>query len=204
LVESDRAYVFLCSRPIRTLDEYLPVSLRIFMKKFGVLPAHVTLFHVNQVPVAEAKGDRKVEVINLGRNIISVSVTYGYMEQPDIRGALRELQAEGKIDIPSERWIIDIGEEEIIIRDDLPFFSRLRVGLFRFILHLSTPAHKFFGLDYDAGMTKEIIPVVFAREGVKVALPELEIIETDTPSRLGVEEHPGRKGGGTKVLSRHE
>ena len=29
---------------------------------------------------------------NLGRNIVSISMTYGYMEQPDIRGALRELQ----------------------------------------------------------------------------------------------------------------
>ena len=124
-----------------------------------MLPAHVTLFHVNQVSVAEAEGGRTFEVINLGRNIVSVFGTYGYMEQPDIRGALRELQAAGEIDIPSERWIIVIGEEEIIIGDDLPFLRRLRVMLFRFILRLSTPAHRFFGLDYDAGVSKEMIPV---------------------------------------------
>jgi KUP system potassium uptake protein len=178
LVESDRAFVFLCSRALRSLDENLPVSLRIFLKKFGVLPAHVTFFHVNQISVAETEGDRRVEVINLGRHIVSVSVTYGYLEQPDIRGALRELQARGEIDIPSERWIIVIGEEEIIISDDLPFLRRLRVALFRFILRLSTPAHKFFGLDYDAGVSKEMIPVVFSRDGVKIALPELEIVES--------------------------
>jgi KUP system potassium uptake protein len=178
LVESDRAFVFLCSRAIRNLDEHVPVSMRIFLKKFGVLPAHITLFHVNQVSVAETERDRRVEVINLGRNIVAISVTYGYMEQPDIRGALRELQARGQIDIPSERWIIVVGEEEIIISDDLPFLKWLRVAVFRFILRLSTPAHKFFGLDYDAGVTKEVIPVVFSREGVKVALPELEIAET--------------------------
>src|SRR5262249_8401155 len=63
LVESDRAFVFLCSRPIRTLDEYLPVAMRIFLKKFGVLPAHITLLHVNQISVAEAEGNRKAEVI---------------------------------------------------------------------------------------------------------------------------------------------
>ena len=51
-----------------------------------------------------------------------------------------------------------IGEEEIIIGDDLPFLRRLRVVLFRFILRLSTPAHQFFGLDYDAGVSKEIDP----------------------------------------------
>lgn len=85
LVESDRAFVFLCSRPMVSLNEYLPVSLRIFLKKFGVLPAHITLFHVNQVSVAETEGDRRLDLHNLGRNIVSISMTYGYMEQPDIR-----------------------------------------------------------------------------------------------------------------------
>ncbi|MCA1684758.1 MAG: KUP/HAK/KT family potassium transporter [Planctomycetia bacterium] len=177
LVETDRAFVFLCSRPIRDLDEHLPVTLRIFLKKFGVLPAHVTLFHVNQVTVAEAEGGRNFEVVNPGRNIVSVSGTYGYLERPDIRGALRELQRRGQIDIPSERWIIVIGEEDIIIGDDLPFLRRLRLMLFRFSLRLSTPAHRFFGLHYDAGVSKELIPVEFTRGGVKVTLPELEIIE---------------------------
>jgi KUP system potassium uptake protein len=171
--------VFLCSRPIRTLDEYVPVSMRIFLKKFGVLPSHVTLFHVQQLSVAEAdKGIPRVEVIDLGRHIVSVVGTYGYMEQPDIRGALRELQAKGEIEISSDRWIVETGEEEIITSDDLPFLRWLRILFFRFILRLSTPAHKFLGLGYDAGVSKEIIPVVFNREGVKVTLPELEIIET--------------------------
>lgn len=183
LVESDRAFVFLCSRPIRSQDEFLPVSMRIFLKKFGVLPAHITLLHVNQISVAEAPANLKPEVINLGRNIVSISMIYGYMQQPDIRGLLRELQAQGEIDIPSERWIIEVGEEEIIVADDLGYLDSMRVLLFRFILRLSTPAHKFFGLDYDAGVSKEIIPVVFSRDGVKVALPELEIIETEPAAK---------------------
>jgi KUP system potassium uptake protein len=159
-----------------------------------VLPAHITLFHVHQTSVAETEGDRRVEVINLGRNIVSISTTYGYLEQPDIRGALRELQARGEIDIPSERWIIVIGEEEIIISDDLRFLRRIRIVLFRFILHLSTPAHKFFGLGYDAAMTKEMIPVVFSRESVKVALPELEIAETEPAPVPVIAGYPGELG----------
>ncbi len=87
LVETDRAFVFLCSRAIRGPDEHLPVTLRIFLKKFGVLPAHVTLFHVKQVSVAEAEGGQNFEVINLGRNIVSVSGTYGYMERLPISAA---------------------------------------------------------------------------------------------------------------------
>ena len=125
-------------------------------------------------------------MFDLGRNIVSVVGTYGYMEQPDIRGALRELQSKGEIDIPSERWIIESGEEEIITSDDLPYLRWLRILFFRLILRLSTPAHKFLGLGYDAGVSKEIIPVVFSRDGVKVALPELEIIEPEPSSRVAV------------------
>src|SRR5206468_2783282 len=86
LVETDRAFVFLCSRPLRGLDEYVPVALRVFLKKYGVLPAHITLFHANQLSVAEAKQSDRYEVVTLGRNIVSVVARYGYMEQPDIRG----------------------------------------------------------------------------------------------------------------------
>ena len=128
------------------------------------LAAHVTLFHARVLSVAEAeKGAPRFEVFDLGRKIVSVVGTYGYMEQPDIRGALRELQSKGEIDIPSERWIIESGEEEIITSGDLSYPRWIRVIFFRLILRLSTPAHKFLGLGYDAGVSKEIIPVDCAR-----------------------------------------
>lgn len=183
LVESDRAFVFLCSRPIRTLDDYVPVALRVFLKKYGVLPAHVTFFHVNQVPIAESGLADRYEVTDLGQDIVAVSATYGYMEQPDIRGALRELQRRKRIDIPSERWIIEIGEEEILLRGNLPLLTMLRISIFRIALRMSTPAHKFFGLGYDAAVSKEIIPVVFDRDGARISLPELEVTETAPPVR---------------------
>ena len=182
LVETDRAFVFLCSRPIRDLDEYLPVSLRIFLKKFGVLPAHVTLFHVNQVSVAEAEGGRNFEVINLGRNIVSVSGTYGYMERPDIRGALRELQRRGRDRHPLRA--LDHrdrgGGDHHRRRPPVPAPAAGRCSSASSSAS-RRPAHQFFGLDYDAGVSKELIPVVFTREGVRVTLPELEIIEPLQP-----------------------
>ena len=100
------------------------------------------------------------------------------MERPDIRGALRELQSRGEIDIPSERWIIVIGEEDIIIGEDLPSWRRLRVTLFRLILRLSTPAHRFFGLELRRGRVQGADPGrVHAGGRPKVTLPELEIAE---------------------------
>jgi KUP system potassium uptake protein len=158
-----------------TKDDYVPVVLRIFLKKYGVLPSQVVLMHVNQLSVATIDVARRYSVTKLGNDIHSVVVRYGYMEQPDIRKELKELQKQGLLPVAAERWIIEVGEEEIIVDRDVGFFHRMRVIAFSWILRLSTPAHKYLGLVYDAAISKEVVPVVFSRRGVKVSLPELEL-----------------------------
>ncbi len=175
LVESDRAAVFLCSRPIRTADDYVPVVLRVFLKKYGVLPSNIVFMHVNQTSTAYIHRRERFEVVNLGHGIDSVTVRYGYMEQPDIRNALRELQRRGRINIAGDRWIIEVGEEDVITDTKVSWFNKLRIELFRWILRLSTPAHKYLGMVYDAAVSKEVIPVVFGPQGTRIALPELEL-----------------------------
>ncbi len=182
LVESDRAAVFLCSRPIRSTEDYVPVVLRIFLKKYGVLPAQVVLMHVNQSSVATIPADQRYSVIKLGNDIHSVIVNYGYMDQPEIRFDLKELQRLRMLPIAAERWIIEVGEEEIIADQNLPFLKRLGVITFSWILRLTTPAHKYLGLVYDAAVSKEVIPVIFSRDKIRVALPELELIQPESLS----------------------
>ena len=92
---------------------------------------------------------------------------------------MHALQARGEINIPSERWIVEVGEEEIIVDPNLTLAQKVRVILFKAILRSSTPAHKYFGLGFDAGISKETIPVTFNRSGAHVTLPELEIHEDD-------------------------
>jgi KUP system potassium uptake protein len=180
LVESDRAAVFLCSRPIQSSDDYVPVVLRIFLKKYGVLPSQVVFMHVNQASVATIPASNRYNVFKLGDELHSVVVNYGYMEQPEIRQDLKELQRLGLLPIAAERWIIVVGEEDIIADRNLPWLQRLRVSAFSWILRLSTPAHKYLGLVYDAAVSKEVIPVMFSSDSIKVALPELELIDAES------------------------
>lgn len=177
LVESDRAAVFLCSRPIDSTDDYVPVVMRIFLKKYGVLPSQVVLMHINQTTLARYPTSDRYRVVKLGNDIHSLVASYGYMEQPDIRKALKDIQAAGLLPIAAERWIIEVGEEDIIASSDLGPIQRFRVWLFSWILRLSTPAHKYLGLVYDAAVSKEVIPVVFSRKATRITLPELELIQ---------------------------
>lgn len=173
LVEINRAVVFLCSRAIREPTDRVPVVLRVFLKKTGALPRQITLLHVNQVADPEVVGDR-YEVIPISPGIVSVVVSYGYAERPDVRQALRELQQQGRLQIPSDRWIIEAGEEEVLVGDDLGPLDKARLYLFRTILRLATPAHRYFGLGSDAGVSKSVLPVFFDRHGARLRLPELE------------------------------
>lgn len=150
------------------------------MKKYGVLPSQVVLMHVNQASVASIPIAQRYSVIKLGNDIHSVIANYGYMEQPEIRHDLRELQRLGMLPIAAERWIIEVGEEDIIADNDLPWLKRLGVITFSWILRLSTPAHKYLGLVYDAAVSKELIPVIFSRDKIRVALPELELVQTES------------------------
>lgn len=175
IVESDRAAVFLCSRPIRTSEDYVPVVLRVFLKKYGVLPSYVVFLHIRQISRPYAKLESRYEVIHLGHDIDSVVATYGYLEQPSVREALHELQSAQKIRIEADRWIVEVGEEDVIAEPGVRPLHHFRIWFFRWILRISTPAHKYLGLVYDAAISKEIIPVVFTNDDAKIALPELEI-----------------------------
>ena len=63
----------------------------------------------------------------------------------------------------------------MIIYQRLSLLQKLRLMIFQWTLRLSTPAHKYLGLVYDAAISKETIPVVFGPTEAKVNLPELEI-----------------------------
>jgi KUP system potassium uptake protein len=104
-----------------------------------------------------------------------ITVNCGYMEQPDVRNDLKELQRRGMLQVSADRWMIEVGEEDIIASADLPLLTRLRVIAFSWILRLSTPVHKYLGLVYDAAVSKEVIPVMFSRHDIRVSLPELEL-----------------------------
>lgn len=178
LVESDRAVVFLCSRPIETLDDYVPVVLRIFLKKHGVLPAQVVLMHIHQMNVATIEGEARESVKEIGNDIHTVVVNYGYMEKPEVRKILKSLQRRSLLPVAAERWIIEVGEEDIIVDRSVRWTTKIAAVFFALLLRLSTPAHKYLGLTYDAAVSKEVIPIVFSSDGVRIALPELELSDT--------------------------
>lgn len=164
-----RAMVFLVSHPVSSLSDPAPVLLLKFVDRYGALPKHLTLFTVIPSPEIPRHPGEPLEVTPLGEGIVSVQMHVGYLEQPDVRKALRYLKEQGRINIHASRWTIVTGNEEILVSYGGPLW-RARLLLFRAMMRLSIQIHRWFGLGHDTGVSKELIAVRAAPTGMEIPL----------------------------------
>jgi hypothetical protein len=59
-----------------------------------------------------------------------VVVNYGYMEQPDVRKILKDMQRQKLFPVAADRWIMEVGEEDIVVDSSLGLLKRIAVCLF--------------------------------------------------------------------------
>ena len=106
---------------------------------------------------------------NFGEGVVVVRMHLGYMEHPDVRGALRILKAGKLIKLHATKWTVVMGKEELLIGRG-PLLWRLRLLLFVGLMKISTQADVYFGLGVDAGVSKEAVRItVSKKEGMEVA-----------------------------------
>jgi KUP system potassium uptake protein len=181
VTELDRAVVFLVSKPVKSLDEPVPVKLRVYLKRKGAIPKDVVLLNIEQERVPVLK--EHYEVIDLGQNVISVTARFGFMENPDASRVLRELYQQGVFEARFHQCTIEVSEDEFIVDEDVPFFQRLVAKFFKILLFWSVPRFRYFGFgaSASAGLSKTAVPVRFGRKGVRVEPPEFPLDGEENP-----------------------
>ena len=108
---------------------------------------------------------------------------YGFMQKPDVPSILQEVNAHPALQhLDLSLANIEIGEEEILVDPEPPWFRKLWVRAFALQLKLSVPAHRYFGLRWDhplfegfAGiehLSKTVVPVLVHRAGAAILLPD--------------------------------
>ena len=119
----------------------------------------------------------------LGANVWVIIAHYGFMQKPNVPGILQEINADPVFyDLDLALANIEIGEEELLVDPETPWFRKLWVRLFALQLKLSVPAHQYFGLVWDhplaPGITgiehlsKTVVPVLVNRSGAQLLLPD--------------------------------
>ena len=173
----------MSSRPIEKETDGVPVVLRAYLKRHGTVAKNLLLLTIDQQRLALVEPDQKYDIHSLGANVWTIVVHFGFMQKPDVPHILQEANAHPELQhLDLSLANIEIGEEEIMVDPELPWWRKLWVRAFVFQLKMSVPAHRYFGLRWDHPMlggfagiehlSKTVVPVLVHRAGADIILPD--------------------------------
>jgi KUP system potassium uptake protein len=152
-------------KPLRSEDEKAPALLQLIWDRYGVLPKNlifVEVVHRNEPYLHDQRYNVHVFQRDAERGCIaSVTLAFGFMEDPNVEHALETLASHHLIDLPIDphKWIVHASNENVLASPTLSKLGRLRLHLFALLRHISTPAYYYYGLGNEVQLSTEIIPV---------------------------------------------
>lgn len=175
--EQDRLVVFLTSRPVCSLSDSVPVTLRVYIKRNGIIPRKLVIltFVAETVPYVTGK---RHSVQNLGESVYGLQVRHGFMEDPDAPEVIRNLHGLGIVEERVRSCAIKAGKEEFDIYPDATWWDRVRGRVFNVLLRISTPAHAYLGL-HSLGVSQTAISISLRRKRAQVEFPEFPLSSRD-------------------------
>lgn len=148
-----RRISFFSPSPVISLNSRIPLTLQTFFSRIHVLPTELTFVTVRILNIPFSENGR-FEKKDLGKGISSLIFNYGYMEDPQIMEILDQQGLRGNI---------VVGDHEIF-SDKSSKWLDFRVKMFRLFLRLSNPSYRYFGLQSQSKIMKEVIPVEFEKD----------------------------------------
>ena len=164
-MQIDRNLVLMVPKPLCCDDENTPALLQFFWNRFGVLPRNLIFVEVvhRKVPYVHDERYHITEFYNDPDKgtIISVTVWFGFMEDPNVEKVLEVLAHRHEIDLPRNphRWVVHVSVEQLLPARDLTLLGHFRLRLFLILRQLSQPAYFYYGLGNEVQLTMEIMPV---------------------------------------------
>lgn len=161
----DRNAIVMVPKPLRAEDDNTPALMQLLWQRWGVLPMNLVFVEVvhRKVPyVHEARHHVTVFQRDKGRGcVVSVTMAFGFMEDPNVERVLAELAGHREIDLPPDpqKWIVHASQENLMAAKDAGLWTRVRLRLFAFLRQVSTPAYYYYGLGDQVQLSTEIMPV---------------------------------------------
>jgi K+ transporter len=146
-------------------DDPAPPLLDLFYRRYGALPKQLILLRIDQVRAPYVDPAARYKVWELqseaDSSMIAVQASFGFREQPDVEDVIASLmRARGLTDTELTTWMIHAAKERIVGASGSGIWHKFRHRLFKFLRRQAEPAYSYFGLDDDARLTLELVPVV--------------------------------------------
>jgi KUP system potassium uptake protein len=183
LKEAERTDVFMISRPVLKETDGVPVILRAYLKRHGTVAKNLLLLTIDQQHLPVVEPARQYDITPLGANVWAIVAHFGFMQKPEVPRILHEANAHPELrHLDLSLANIEVGDEELMVAPETPWWRKLWVGVFVLQLKLSVPAHRYFGLRWDHPMapgaagiehvSKTVVPVLVHRSGASILLPD--------------------------------
>ncbi len=165
----DRNAILMVPKPLRTLDESTPALLQLIWDRQGALPKNLIFVEVVHRKAPYVHGER-VHVTVFDRDpergcIVSVALSFGFMEEPNVERVLEHLAGHHEIDLPPDphKWIVHASQENLLVGRHVKGLKRLRIKLFALLRQISQPSYYYYGVGDAVQLSTEIIPVRLAK-----------------------------------------
>jgi len=161
----ERTAVLMAAKPLRYETERTPALLQMLWDRYGVLPRNLIFVEVTHRKVPYIHENRyAVVVFDRDRDrgsIISVELSFGFMEEPNVELALEGMARHREIDLPTDhrQWIVHVSNENLLPARNMGLLRRLRFRLFVLLRLVSQPAYYAYGLGEDVQLSTEVVPV---------------------------------------------
>jgi KUP system potassium uptake protein len=161
----DRNAILMVPKPLRNESDNTPALLQLLLDRYGLLPKNLLFVEVvhGKVPyVHENRYDVKVFLKDPEKgSIASVTVKFGFLEDPNVENVLSELAGHHQIDLPTDphKWIVHVSQENLIPAKNTGFGGRVRLLIFSILRRISQPAYFSYGLGNEVQLSAEILPV---------------------------------------------
>ena len=162
----DRSALVMTPRPLHHTTDRAPALLQMLWERNGILPKKLIFIEIIHRMVPYIKDNRFVVTVfdrdtEQGRSIVSVEMSFGFMEEPNVELLLEDMARHHDIDLPldSRHWIVHVSHENILPSRRIKFFPLLRFRLFVFLRSISIHAYHYYGLGDQVQLSAEIIPV---------------------------------------------
>jgi KUP system potassium uptake protein len=161
----ERTAVLMSPKPLRNESDRTPALLQLLWDRYGVLPRNLIFVEVTHRKVPYIHDDRYVVTVfdkekDTG-TIISVELSFGFMEEPNVERALEGMARLREIDLPIDRrhWIVHVSNENLLPARSMGLIQRLRFRLFILLRLVSRPAYYYYGLGDEVQLSAETLPV---------------------------------------------
>jgi KUP system potassium uptake protein len=139
--------------------------MQLLWDRFSVLPRNIIFVEVvhRKVPYVH---DTRCHVTSFDRDpargcIVSVTMQFGFMEDPNVERNLETLARHHDIDVPADpqNWIVHATQENVMLARGAGMLAQVRLRLFALLRQIATPAYYYYGLGDEVQLATEIMPV---------------------------------------------